>query len=667
MSKFIFDIETNNLLQKLTKCHIVACWNLETLEMLYWLDGDLGWQEVLGNATLLIGHNILTFDFPALEKLFKWKPNPATRIEDTLVLSQALNYKRFGNDGHSLEAWGVSLGYPKVEHEDWETYSPEMLHRCLTDVELNTKVWDVLKKEARDMVNAKPYMRTYIAAEYAASSWGAEASLKGWPFDMEAAIPLQAKMKVEMDATILALTHKLGSKTVAVDKKLGVVEPKMPQWVKSGAYNSHTANWFGINPATGQDDDRLVEGVYSRVEFKALDLESVADVKIFLFRNGWEPTEWNTKKEPDPKRPDRMIFVKTSPKITEDSLEFLGGDGKLYCDFLTTKSRYSILSTWIENVDDNGNLHGEMMCIGTPSMRARHSIIVNVPAVESPWGKEMRSLFTKKKGWKLIGCDSAGNQARGLAHYLQSPEYVELLLKGDIHTYNANAIDTVLKGMNVSWDKWLLSQGVKADLPHSEAKLKAWKDAGEEIPKLHTLEENLAKRKRGVAKRILYAFLFGASGAKLWGYVFGIQDKTLGNKMKTGFQKAVPGLKDLLETLDKIYGKTSQFGSGYIPGIAGNRIYCDSFHKLLVYLLQACEKATCAAALMLTVERLKEEGIPYQPCIFYHDEIDFMVPDEYDTQAAAIGKQAFVDGPKLFGIQIMDGDAKIGDTWYDVH
>jgi hypothetical protein len=50
-----------------------------------------------------------------------------------------------------------------------------------------------------------------------------------------------------------------------------------------------------------------------------------------------------------------------------------------------------------------------------------------------------------------------------------------------------------------------------------------------------------------------------------------------------------------------------------------------------------------------------------------HDEEDFMVPAEFAEQAAAIGKQAFVDGPKLFGVEIMDGDSKIGNNWYEIH
>ena len=69
---------------------------------------------------------------------------------------------------------------------------------------------------------------------------------------------------------------------------------------------------------------------------------------------------------------------------------------------------------WLAATDADGFLHGDCHTIGTPSMRARHSIIVNVPSGDSVWGKEMRELFGTIPGWKLVGCDSAGNQARGL-------------------------------------------------------------------------------------------------------------------------------------------------------------------------------------------------------------------------------------------------------------
>jgi len=595
--------------------------NLNTGEVKHWLEGDLGWKEVLGKAKLLVGHNICNFDLMVLEKLFDFKPPKDCKIHDTLILSQILDYKRFGNDGHSMERWGQSLGYPKGDYNDWSKYTEEMLVYCKRDVSLNVKIYEELIKELKPKAEKAPNLIQYIKAEHAATAWSGKASLHGWPFDLEAAKKLYNTLQDEMDNAYEILNERLGFKVVARDKCKGEVAIKKPKWTKQGFYDAHTSNWFGIDPCSGYEgEERMVAGPYSRVEIQPLKLSSVADVKLFLFRHGWVPTEFNYKAD------ERGKKVQTSPKITEDSLEFLGGDGKVYTEYLTAKSRFSVLKTWIENTDENGNLHGDCMVIGTPSMRARHSIIVNVPAGDSKWGKEMRELFTCKKGWKLIGCDSAGNQARGLAHYLNNEEFTKTLLEGDIHQFNADALTSVLKSMKVN----------------------------------HVVT-------RPQAKRILYAFLFGASGAKIWSYIFGNLDHSQGKKLKDGFTKAVPGFEELLKKLEKIYGNTSKSGDGYILSVAGNRIYVDSFHKLLVYLLQSCEKVTCSAAIMLTMERLERAGIPYIPCIFYHDEEDFMVPEEFSEEAAKIGKQAFVDGPKLFGIEIMDGDSKIGNNWYEIH
>ena len=624
MSRYIFDIETDGLLDTCTTCWIIYVLDIDTKKMQCWLPhkGEMGWMEVFDNAKLLIGHNIMGFDFAALEKLYKYKVKRTTNVHDTLIMSIVLNYLRFGSRGHSMEVWGEHLGQRKIEHEDWSQYSEEMKIRCREDVKLNYRMYDVVIEEFRKLAEKNPNIKHYMRAEHFVAEWCSQAELHGWPMDVPKMHSLFERMAVELEIARAKISPILGLKVVAKDKSKGIVPEKLPKWVKSGAYDAHTANWFKVDPWSGYEgEERMIEGPYCRVEFEPLDLDSVADVKVFLFRNGWEPTEWNYKMNEETRQ-----MEKTSPKITEDSLEVMHGDGKLYCDFLTTKSRYGILKTWIENIHADGTLHGGCFTIGTPSMRARHSIIVNVPSADSPWGKEMRELFACKPGWKLVGCDSSGNQARGLAHYLNNPEFVELLLNGDIHQYNADVLTQVL-----------LSMGISHVVP------------------------------RSVAKRILYAFLFGASGAKLWSYVFGIQDKAKGNKLKAGFLKAVPGFKELLDKLDKIFGSTKKFGEGYIPSIAGNRIYVDSFHKLLVYLLQSCEKATCSAATMLAMLRMEEAKIPYIPCIMMHDEIDFQVPEEFAEQARDIGKKAFKDGPKLFGIEIMDGDGKIGNNWYEVH
>jgi DNA polymerase-1 len=639
MARLVFDIEANGLLDTCTKMWVISIMNLDTKEKKTWLEGETGWIEYFdANATQVIGHNIVGYDLPAIEKMFNYVLPKSVAIIDTLVFSQTLNYRRFGMDGHGAERWGVYLGFPKINFRgemialgvipenappgaEFLQFHPKMVPYCENDVELTIGIYNVVWAEYKRIFAENSLIKQHLKAEHAVGKWCAKAELNGWPFDVAEGKALLEKLESEMYHVQGLLEGLLGSKAVAVDKCKGVVETKRPKWIKNGFYDSHTSRWFNIDPCSGfEGEERPIAGEYCRVTFEKLKLSSGDDVKIFLFRHGWVPTEYNTVKGEDG-RPRR-----TSPKITEDSLEFLGGDGKFYVDYLTAKSRAGILKTWLEKVDENGMLHGECIPIGTPSFRARHSVIVNVPAVDSKWGTEMRKLFKSKPGWKLIGCDSAGNQARGLAYYLNNQDFINMLLHGDIHQYNADVLTSVLAEMGL---------------------------------------DTVVKRSQ--AKRILYAFLFGASGGKLWSYIYGVIDAKKGNKLKAGFLKAVPGFKDLIETLERVYRSTSKKGYGYVEGLTGVRIYVDSLHKLLVYLLQYTEKITCSAAVMLTMERLEAEGIPYSPCIMMHDEEQFMTPDEYAERASEIGRQAFVDGPKLFGINIMDGESKIGNDWYETH
>ncbi len=647
-----FDIEADNLLTDATQMWVLCAKIFGTDKRYKFYADDTSWQQLFSKAKLVVAHNGLGYDLPLLKKLYDYELPSNVKVADTLLMSQILDYRRFGYQGHSLEQWGTFLEFPKMDFrqtcvelgyitekspkgEEFREYCPEMDEYCETDVELLERVFNVLSEEYEKLIAKAPNIKTYMRAEHAVAKWSGRAELNGWPFDIKKAIELRDELRVKVDVITSKLEGQLGTKCVIVDKiphskDLEVkAETKYPVWVNSGHYAKRTAEWLNVPTEEGLYDDPICEGGYCRIEFQPLQLSSSSDVKIFLFRQGWQPTEYNWKIDPDNYRNK----IRMAPKITEDSLILLGPEGELYKEYVMMVSRYGIVKGWIEKYR-NGSLHGGCMVVGTPSMRSRHNIIANVPSGEkeddgtptSPYGEEMRRLFMSKPGYTLVGCDSSGNQARGLAHYLGNEEYIKILLHEDIHVYNMHKINDVLEGMG---------RGRPCTRPQ--------------------------------AKRILYAFLFGAGGGKLWLYIFGTIDDRNGAKLKNGFIAAVPGFKNLVDKLTKIYGSTKKRGFGYIPSLAGNRIYIDSPHKLLVYLLQACEKITCSTALMLAVQKLEEEDIEYYPLIMYHDEFDFMVKDEDAPRAKEIGVWSFKEGPKRYNVNIMDGSGAIGKTWYDIH
>jgi hypothetical protein len=366
-----------------------------------------------------------------------------------------------------------------------------------------------------------------------------------------------------------------------------------------------------------------VVGEYCRVSFPKRKLSSSEDVKNYLLEKGWIPSQYNWKTDEETGQRIQM-----SPKIIDIDLELLGPEGKLYKAYKMLVSRFGVVRGWLEHVDEEGNLHGSIKVIGTPSMRARHSIIANVPTPLKPYGKRMREIFICEDGWDIVGSDSSGNQARGMAFYLDNEEYTDVILNKDIHVYNAANMTKALKQMEI-----------------------------------------IRVIKRGESKRIGYAYTFGASGGKLWAYIFDVPDGEKGNQFKKLYTAAVPNFEEFVEYLNNTWrnNKRKTKGYGYIISLSGNRVYAEKRHTLLVYLLQAAEAITCSAALARTVDILEERGIEYRPLIMYHDEFQLMVREKDSKIVAEIAAESFREAPKEFGIEIMDGASNIGKTWYETH
>ena len=94
-------------------------------------------SEALRGSQSVVGHNLIGYDVPVLERL--WGVSVASdRIIDTLVLSRLYEPSKSG--GHSLRNWGNELGFPKGDHSDWSQLSQEMIDYCIRDVEVTEAV-----------------------------------------------------------------------------------------------------------------------------------------------------------------------------------------------------------------------------------------------------------------------------------------------------------------------------------------------------------------------------------------------------------------------------------------------------------------------------------------------------------------------------------------------
>ena len=160
----VFDLETNGLLNDVTRIHCIAIYDSITDEIETYNDeknNKYSISEGLGKllvADTIVGHNIIGYDIPVLGKLYNYF-TPRARIIDTLLLSRLYHPNIYDIDHkhkwrhmplqlygrHSLESYGYRLGEYKGEFgktSDWSEWSQEMEDYCAQDVEVTKKLCD---------------------------------------------------------------------------------------------------------------------------------------------------------------------------------------------------------------------------------------------------------------------------------------------------------------------------------------------------------------------------------------------------------------------------------------------------------------------------------------------------------------------------------------------
>jgi len=158
----VIDIETDGLLNRMTTVHCAVAKDIKTGVIYEYGPDQIEYFVRALEDNIVIGHNIINFDIPALWQWCEWNDSKfigemymQVQSEiDTLVMSRLLNPDRERPKGlpqkvgpHSLEAWGMRLGFPKGDCESFAEYSEDMLEYCKRDVEVTHEVYKALCKE----------------------------------------------------------------------------------------------------------------------------------------------------------------------------------------------------------------------------------------------------------------------------------------------------------------------------------------------------------------------------------------------------------------------------------------------------------------------------------------------------------------------------------------
>ena len=374
MIKAIVDIETDAI--KATKIHCIVARSLSSDKEKVWIGDECQqFAEWSRQIDEFIMHNGISFDAPILNRL-TGSSIRLSQVRDTLIESQLYNPIREG--GHSLEAWGDRLNFPKGECNDFRTFNEDMLQYCIRDTKLTRKLAHKLSAEGK-MFSSRSY-----ELERKVRAIVDQQEKNGFAFNIKEAIMFLSKLEDEQ--------HKLEQQAEEMFEPTEVV-------------------------------------LKTKTKYIPFNIASRKQIAERLIEKGWKPTHKTEKgniivseeilsklKMPEAQMFSRYFLLQKRTGLLKSWIQECQEDERVRGRVLTLRT-----------------VTGRM---------AHHSPnMAQVPATYSPYGEECRELWTVSNPdtHTLVGTDASSLELRCLAHYMDDPKFTKEVLTGDVHTANMKA------------------------------------------------------------------------------------------------------------------------------------------------------------------------------------------------------------------------------------
>lgn len=421
----VFDIEADSL--NATKIH---CLSVNTGKSKKSTTSYDDMRKFFTNAKVLVGHNIIRYDIPTVERILGIEVK--AKLVDTLSLSWYLEPDRLK---HGLADWGVEFGVPKPVVEDWEGQPIEVyIHRCEQDVRINSKLWQQQWKQLVKLYASEEEAWRLIDYLSFKMKCAADQEKFRWKLDVARCKGTVERLEAEKEQKLEELKATMPKIPVKASKS------KPAKLYLKGGFNKLSVageSWFALLKEQGlpEDYDGVVEYVK---DWKEPNPGSTDQVKAWLYSLGWEPTTFQYKRDKD------TGDIRKIPQVQQDKTKGPGlcsSVKKLYpkepklevLDGLSILThRISVLNGFLDNVDDEGYVRAEVQGL-TNTLRFKHRVVVNLPGVDKPYGADIRGCLVAPEGYELCGSDMSSLEDRTKQHYMwpHDPDYVREMMTPD--------------------------------------------------------------------------------------------------------------------------------------------------------------------------------------------------------------------------------------------
>jgi DNA polymerase I-like protein with 3'-5' exonuclease and polymerase domains len=375
-------------------CLIIRDYHTDEVEV-YREDRMREGLERLAAMDVVIGHNIIGYDLPVLQRLYGPVEFTA-KVFDTLVAARLLwpDARNHPYKGNSLARLGIPAGCPKMEGpEQWEVWTQEMEDYCIGDTRTSKAIFNWLR----------PRLTKYkgpLKLEHAFATEIARQQDNGVVINIEEAEDLIDYMELE--------------RAKAFDK-LQLVFPPTEVQMKT------KVKFVPFNPGSPQQVAKRLKERY-----------------------GWEAP---CTDKGNPSVTETILL----------GLPYDEADALLH--YQMAAKRITQIQDWVRRARESrtpGIIHPAINTLGTATSRCAHQqpnqtacpkVLVGpdgMPLAGYPgrYGVECRRLWGPKPDMVQVGCDASGLELRMLGAALfrfDEGSYARVVVNGDIHSLNMKA------------------------------------------------------------------------------------------------------------------------------------------------------------------------------------------------------------------------------------